>query len=180
MAWPDTFDTARLRAERLQPHHLLELRRMHEDARVMAHLGGVFTKDRTAAYLARNLAHWDAHHHGLWIVYERAGSEPIGRAVLRHLPVDDVDEVETGYAFYEPFWGRGYATEITRACLSVGFERLKLPSIVAVTALGNVASQHVLKKVGMHLERHLTRDDETLMLFRCASAPPADAQTKNS
>lgn len=168
MAWPHTFETARLRAEHLRPNHLSELRRMHEDARVMAHLGGVFTRDKTVAYLARNLAHWDAHNHGLWIVYEREGVEPIGRVVLRHLPLDDVDEVETGYAFYEPFWGRGYATEITRACLSLGFEQLKLPSIVAVTAPANVASQRVLLKAGLHFERHFERDDETLALFRCA------------
>lgn len=171
MAWPHTFETARLRAERLRPNHLSELRRMHEDARVMEHLGGVFTKDKTAAYLARNLAHWDAHNHGLWIVYERDGSEPIGRVVLRHLPVDDADEVETGYAFYEPFWGRGYATEITRRCVSLGFERLKLPSIVAVTAPANVASQRVLMKAGLHFERRFERDDETLVLFRCVRAP---------
>ena len=167
MAWPHTFETTRLRAECLRPNHLSELRRMHEDARVMQHLGGVFTRDKTTAYLARNLAHWDAHNHGLWIVYERDGTEPVGRVVLRHLPVDEADEVETGYAFYEPFWGRGYATEITRRCVDLGFEQLNLPSIVAVTALANTASQHVLLKAGLHFERNFRRDDETLALFRC-------------
>ncbi len=158
----------RLRMERLHPHHYDELRRMHEDDRVMLHLGGPQDEAWTRGYLTRNLAHWDAHNHGLWIVYERDGHEPIGRAVLRHLDVAGVDEVETGYAFYETYWGRGYATEVTQACLAMGFGELNLPSIVAVTTLENTASQHVLTKCGMHFERSFTRDDETLALFRIA------------
>lgn len=166
MRWPFAFDTARLRCERVRAEDLPELRRMHQDARVMEHLGGVFTNDQSIAYLARNLAHWDTHQHGLWIVYERDGVEPIGRAVLRHLSVDDADDVETGYAFYEPYWGRGYATEITRACLELGFDKLNLRSIVAVTAPANAASQHVLRKCGFHHDRDFRRDDDTLSLFR--------------
>lgn len=80
--------------------------------------------------------------------------------------LDDVDDVETGYAFYEPYWGRGYATELTRASLALGFERLHLPSIVAVTAPDNAASQHVLRKCGLSHERNFQRGDETLALFR--------------
>jgi len=166
MGWPFTFDTARLRCERVRTDHLPELRRMHGDERVMEHLGGVFTDEQSIGYLARNLAHWDTYRHGLWIVYERDVARPIGRAVLRHLMLDGADEVETGYAFYEPYWGRGYATEITRACLSLGFEQLHLPSIVAVTAPANTASQHVLRKCGLHHERDFRRENETLSLFR--------------
>ena len=158
--------TPRLRGDRVQPFHLDELRRMHQDDRVMEHLGGVRDDDWTRAYLARNLAHWDAHNYGLWIMYEGDSAGPIGRGVLRHLDVEGVDEVETGYAFYEQYWGRGYATEVTRACLALGFDQLGLPSIVAVTTLGNTASQHVLQKCGMHYERTFQRDDETLALFR--------------
>ncbi|MGH7427283.1 MAG: GNAT family N-acetyltransferase [Gemmatimonadales bacterium] len=43
------------------------------------------------------------------ILRERGGREPIGRAVLRHLLVEGVDEVEVGYSFYPAYWGRGLA-----------------------------------------------------------------------
>ena len=84
----------------------------------------------------------------------------------RRQSVDGIDEVETGYAFYQPYWGRGYATEITRACLDAGFGRLGLPSIVAVTTPGNAASQHVLGKCGFHFEREFARETDTLNLYR--------------
>ena len=166
MVCPETFHTARLRADRLRPEHLPELRRTHLDPRVMQHIGGVFTEEQTLAYFARALAHWDAHGHGLWLLYEPGSDESIGRVVLRHMMLDGVDEMETGYAFYEPFWGRGYATEVTRASLGFGFEILRVSSIVAVTTPTNFPSQHVLTKCGLRHERDFQRDGSPLSLFR--------------
>jgi len=166
MALPDSFTTSRLRADRLTLDDLSEIRRMHRDAAVMAHLGGVRNDAQTQAYSDRNLKHWGDHGFGLWIVYERGGREPIGRALLRHLFVDDTDEIEVGYAFYEPFWGRGLATEITQACLSLGHRMLYRPSIVAVTYPDNRASQHVLTKAGFVYERDVTLDTVRCFLFR--------------
>jgi len=162
----DDFDTARLRAERLQPHHFDELRRMHCDAAVMTHLGGVRSEEQTTSYLEKNLKHWAEHGFGLWILRERGGGELIGRGLLRRLTVDGVDEVETGYAFYEPFWGRGLATEITAACLTIARERLGLDTIVAVTSLDNYKSQHVLEKNGLAFERTFLHEGSEAALFR--------------
>jgi RimJ/RimL family protein N-acetyltransferase len=162
----ESFSTARLAAERLTPDHLPELQRMHRDAAVMAHLGGVRDDAQTAAYLARNLQHWTDYGFGLWILRDAGGGEPVGRAVLRHLLVDGVDEVEVGYAFYPPFWGRGLATEIANACLELGRRRLHLTTIVAVTSPTNLASQHVLQKVGLVFEREFTHEGGLSSLFR--------------
>jgi RimJ/RimL family protein N-acetyltransferase len=162
----DTFTTARLQAERLTAEHLPEIDRMHRDPAVMEHLRGVRDDDQTAAYLVRNLQHWKDHGFGLWILRERGGGPPVGRAVLRHLLVEDVDEVEVGYAFYPAFWGKGLATEIATACLAIGRERLHLKTIVAVTSLTNAASQHVLQKVGLAYERDFMNDGKVCALFR--------------
>ena len=139
---------------------------MHADAAVMAYLRGVRDEAANAAYLARNLKHWDDYGFGLWILRELGGGPPVGRAVLRHLLVEDVDEVEVGYAFYKEFWGRGFATEIAAACLALGREKLHLKTIVAVTSLNNTASQRVLRKVGLVYERDIVEDGKMLALFR--------------
>jgi len=162
----DSFSTARLAAERLTGDHLPEIQRMHRDAAVMAQLGGVRDDVQTTAYLGRNLLHWTDYGFGLWILRERGGGEPIGRAVLRHLLVDGADEVEVGYAFYPAFWGRGLATEVAAACLELGRRDLQLTTIVAVTNPGNVSSQHVLQKVGLVYERDFTHEGARSALFR--------------
>jgi RimJ/RimL family protein N-acetyltransferase len=160
------FTTARLAAERLTADHLAEIRRMHRDAAVMAQLGGLRDDAQTDAYLAKNLRHWTDHGFGLWILRERGGGDPVGRAVLRHLVVEDVDEVEVGYAFYAPFWGRGLATEVATACLELARRELRLTTIVAVTSPENRASQHVLEKVGLVYERDFTHEGAPASLFR--------------
>ena len=163
---PDSFSTARLDADRLTSEHLPELRRMHRDPAVMAALGGVRDEEQTAAYLARNLRHWADHGFGLWILREVGGRDPVGRAVLRHLLVEGVDEVEVGYAFYPGFWGRGLATEVATACLAFGREHLQLATIVGVTKPSNRASQHVLLKVGLAYERDFLHEGARSALFR--------------
>ena len=169
--WPkssslDSFSTVRLAAERLTPGHLPEVQRMHRDARVMAQLGGVRDDAQTAVYLARNLQHWADHGFGLWILREVGGGEPVGRAVLRHLLVDGALEVEVGYAFYAAFWGRGLATEVATACLELGRRALSLTTIVAVTSPDNLASRHVLEKVGLVYERDFMHEGARSALFR--------------
>src|SRR2546427_12087068 len=94
MPFPDSFATARLRAERLTPEHFAELRRMDRDPEFMAMLGGPRDDAQTAAYLARNLQHWTDYGFGLWILRESQQNRVAGRAVLRHLLLEGSDEVE--------------------------------------------------------------------------------------
>lgn len=162
----ETFTTERLRAERLASDHLPEVRRMFRDAVVMAQLGGVRDANQTAAYMDRNLRHWAEYGFGLWILRERSGGDPVGRAVLRHILIDDVDEVEVGYAFYQPYWGRGLATEVASRCVALAERELGLGTIVGLTDPANRASQHVLEKVGLSYERDCVHEGHPTALFR--------------
>ncbi len=173
--WPDAFTTARLVARRLREADAAELLRMHRDEAVMAHLGGLRDEGETAQYLERNLRHWVQYNFGLWIVYERGGAEPIGRALLRHLDVEGRDEIEVGYAFYQPWWGRGYATETATACLEHARGILGCETVVAVTNQDNHGSQHVLRKCGLVFDRHFQLEGATRCLYRVRWGGPVDA-----
>lgn len=162
----DRLDTARLRGERLRPDHFEEVRRLQSDADTMTWLGGVATPEQSRAYLDHNLAHWSRYGYGVWIVYEAGASEPIGRAVLRHVTVGGVDEVETGYAFYPPYRRRGYAREVTEACTALAFDRLGLASVIALTHERNLPSRALLAKCGFVLERSVLFDALPFALFR--------------
>jgi ribosomal-protein-alanine N-acetyltransferase len=59
---------------------------------------------------------------------------------------------ELGYWIGVPFWGRGYATEATRAVIQFGLERMKLNRIHAAHLTRNPASGRVMIKVGMTFE----------------------------
>ena len=59
---------------------------------------------------------------------------------------------ELGYWLGVPFWGNGYATEAARAMIQYGFETLGLHRIYASYVSENIASGHVLRKIGMKRE----------------------------
>lgn len=60
-----------------------------------------------------------------------------------------------GYCLNRNFWGKGYATETAKVLLRFGFDQLNLHRIFATCDPANIASAHVLEKIGMQLEGHL-------------------------
>ena len=61
-------------------------------------------------------------------------------------------EAEIGYELDPNFWGNGYATEAAQAMLDFGFRVLKLHRVSSWCIAENVASAHVLKKLGLKCE----------------------------
>jgi RimJ/RimL family protein N-acetyltransferase len=84
---------------------------------------------------------------GTWAVIERTTATPVGSVML--WPLEEGPEVEVGYHFAQSSWGKGYATEATRATIVHGFRVLDLDQLVAVVFPENPASQRVLEKAGM-------------------------------
>ncbi|WXU30231.1 GNAT family N-acetyltransferase [Bradyrhizobium symbiodeficiens] len=79
----DRFVTDRLTAERLNESHLADLVARHQNPDVSRYLGGVRTPEVTTTYLATNMAHWDQHGFGLWVLRAKEGAFA-GRAGTRH------------------------------------------------------------------------------------------------
>ena len=86
---PASFSLPRLLAERLTDEHLPFIRRMDQDPRLAATLGGVRTEAETRDYLARNLAHWAEHGFGIWVLREPGTERLMGVDVARLLRVEE-------------------------------------------------------------------------------------------
>ncbi len=63
------------------------------------------------------------------------------------------DETELFYALRKEYWGRGLATEASRAILKYAFETIKIERLVAVTMPANVGSVKVIEKLGLRFEK---------------------------
>jgi ribosomal-protein-alanine N-acetyltransferase len=78
----------------------------------------------------------------------------IGNAGVR-MESADATEGDMGCEIAPDYWNRGYATEATRAMLTLGFEHLGLHRIAASTMAPNVGALRVLEKLGMKREGEL-------------------------
>jgi RimJ/RimL family protein N-acetyltransferase len=165
LAVTDNFTTRRLAAERLHQDHLANLVALHLDPAVSRYLGGVRSPEVTKAYVTANIAHWDRHGFGLWVLKTRTG-EFTGRAGLRHIDLGGADEIEVAYALKRALWGQGLASEIAAALVDIGLSRLRLPSLVGVASVGNVASRRVLEKSGFVLEGDAIYEGEEVVVYR--------------
>lgn len=51
-------------------------------------------------------------------------------------------------------WRKGYATEVAQALVDYAFRKMKLNRLIATTGHDNIASQGVMQKIGMRVERN--------------------------
>ena len=61
----------------------------------------------------------------------------------------DREYYDLGYRLLQKYWGKGIATETAIASLQYGFETLQLEEINAAADVDHIASNSILKKVGM-------------------------------
>lgn len=119
------------------------------DPEVTRYTGDPFRdKDHAREVLEKTiLPQYACYGHGRWAVHTKPGLEFIGWCGLKYLP--ELNEIDLGYRFLKPAWGRGYATEAAFASLRFGFEKLGIKRIVGRALPGNTASLRVLEKCGM-------------------------------
>lgn len=161
---------------------------MNADPEVREFFPTVLTRDESAASMTRFQADLESRGYGWWALEVRATGAFVGFTGLD--PVDDglpFTGVEIGWRLARSAWGHGYASEAARAVLAYGFDALELPEILAITAVGNVRSQAVMRRIGMTRDAADDFDDPGVpegplrrsVLFRI-SRMRADAQTRQN
>lgn len=169
--------TDRLRLRRLLASDLDHLVALDGDPEVMRYLsGGAPTPREVVAervlpgFLQRDRRR---PHLGVWAIelLEAEASvggqaaEPAFLGWISLLPhhSDDPTQLRLGYRLRRAAWGRGYATEAARSLLEVGFgEEGDLQRVEATTYELNLASQRVLEKLGLRLQRRYRPTAEEL------------------
>lgn len=65
-----------------------------------------------------------------------------------HVENGNTNFYDYGYRLDEKFWNEGYATEASLVWLEYGFNQMKIEKMNAYTHAENLASNHILQKVG--------------------------------
>ncbi|MFP3985297.1 MAG: GNAT family N-acetyltransferase [Candidatus Bathyarchaeia archaeon] len=116
---------------------------------------GPNTEEESKNFIQRALAHQKEQprkNFTLAIVLKATNTLVGGCGIYVSNP--DNQEGCIGYVLNRSFWGQGYATETVQGLLEFGFNQLKLHRIFATCDSENIASAHVLEKIGMQREGH--------------------------
>lgn len=125
---------------------------MSADPEVMRWLGRApMSRAESDAQIDRFEAQLGQLGHGFLALERRADGAFLGFVALAPIPPGPPRPAghEIGWRLARGAWGHGYATEGARALLAFGFETLKLPEIVSFTARANLASQAVMRRIGL-------------------------------
>ncbi len=107
--------------------------------------------DSARVSIDRFAASWRDRRYAPWGVF--LGERLVGQCGLNFVP--EFDAVEVLWALHPDAWGQGYATEGAQAALDYGFGALGLGLIFAITKPENIASQAVMKRLGLAYRRNV-------------------------
>ena len=140
--------TERLRLVPLTEEHTEHLVRLDSDPEVLRFIWGrALTREESLTYAARRLdPQADARGIGAWAGFEH--DTFCGWWTLQRDDTDP-DTAELGYRLARSAWGRGLATEGSRALLEHAFGTLGLPRVWAQTMAVNTSSRRVMEKLGL-------------------------------
>lgn len=154
-------ETPRLQLRSFAPDDAAELFALDHDPRVMQWIGPN-ALDSTQAYRERIETVYALYAArpdglGLWAVWEKSAKRFLGWICLR--PAGDYrfaaeagfqpEDAELGYRLAFAAWGRGFATEASRALIADIFDRQQCSTVVATALAGNRASIRVMEKSGL-------------------------------
>jgi RimJ/RimL family protein N-acetyltransferase len=150
-------ETERLVLRRFTEDDAELLVELDSDPEVMQFItGGLPTSRREVEteILPAYLAYYDRDDRfGFWAAIERSSGEFVGWFHFRPESDDAPDHIELGYRLRRSAWGKGYATEGSRALIEKGFAELGVERVFAATMVVNVASRRVMEKSGLRYVR---------------------------
>lgn len=154
--------TERLRLEPLTTEHSELLVELDSDPEVLRFIFGRALTRGESLHWAEVRLDPEAGPRGLgtWAGFE--GDSFCGWWTLQ-LDGRDSDTAELGYRLRRDAWGRGLATEGSRALLDHAFVTLALPRVWAQTMAVNAGSRRVMERLGMaHVRTEVQEWDDPL------------------
>ncbi|GEQ85832.1 N-acetyltransferase GCN5 [Patiriisocius marinistellae] len=109
------------------------------------------------------LKDYDTYGYGRFAVIDKTTNKIIGFNGLKY--ISEINQTDLGYRFLPEYWGKGIATESSKAIITYAFDTLKLSQLIAFVEKENLASTSVLKKLGFAHNDTKPYPGETVDLF---------------
>lgn len=100
---------------------------------------------------------------GPYLVELKDTHTPIGMCSL--IKRDSLEDVDLGFAFMPKYMKQGYAYEASSAVVQYARHELGIQKLAAITNTDNIASMHLLGKLGFQFLNNIKLPDEDEELF---------------
>ena len=147
----DQLLTPRLRMRRWRVADREPFAAMNADPEVMRYFPAPLDRSRSDALVDVLEERFGTQGFGLWALERLEDQAFLGFAGLNPMPpgTPGAGGTEVGWRLARTAWGHGYATEAARAALRVASGPLGLTTVWSITAVGNLRSQAVMRRLGL-------------------------------
>ena len=154
-------ETARLILRNWQETDIEPFIAMNSDPEVMRFFSSTLDAEQTRRFYDVIQQEFSEYGYGLYAAEEKSSGAFMGFIGFHwaRMDMDFCPCVEIGWRLARKYWGKGYATEGAKVCLQYGFDRHGFDKVYSFTAVGNVPSQRVMQKIGMHQELYFDHPD---------------------
>jgi RimJ/RimL family protein N-acetyltransferase len=164
--------TERLILDAWQSSDWTAFRPIAVDPEVMRYItgGAPWSDEQIRGFVDRQIKLYAERGFCRWKLLEAGGGSPIGFCGVGFWR--DGLEPEIGWWLARRYWGRGLATEAARCALRDALERVGLPRIISVAAVGNTASLRIMEKLGLEFEREFEAEGMRLAQYAIGALAP--------
>ncbi len=112
--------------------------------------------DESRVLLNEWMEQWQKYGYGYWkISIQIEPDKVIGFGGITNKELEGEDFPNLYYRLIPEEWGKGYATEMSRAAIDVAFNKLGLSKVIAIVRPGNKPSIHVVERLNMILAKEI-------------------------
>jgi RimJ/RimL family protein N-acetyltransferase len=163
---PFELTTERTRLREFRPDDIDALAPIFADEAMMEFYPHAFSREESAAWIARNLERYRNDGYGLWALELRATGELVGDCGLVTQVFPDRKEVEIGWHVKRELWEQGLATEAAREVARYAFDEVGLTTLISLIRPDNVPSARVAEKLGMRVDGRTTHRGLNHLIYR--------------
>lgn len=127
------------------------------DPNVTEHSGGPRDADWLKDEFENTALEPTKYEYDLWPVIEKSSGKLVGHCGYLDKDIEGKVEIEINYYLLPSSWGKGYATEVSKALISYAFSNMGLDRLIALIKPENENSAKVVGKIGMKLEKQILR-----------------------
>lgn len=151
-------ETARLTLRSLAAEDAEALAAVFCDPEVMKHSDGLQSPGWVRSWIDRMIEEcYPLWGFGIWAIAKKPDNAVIGYCGLSRDPDRcQRNESEIGCRLARVHWGQGYGCEAASAARDYGLNTLGLPRLIAIIDPHNLASVHVVQKIGFSFEREIS------------------------
>jgi len=137
---------------------------LNGDDDVMRYIRASKTKEECNVFLKKAIDSYKINPLiGRWAADEKSTGKFVGSFAI--IPIEGSDDIQLGYALLKEYWGKGFASELTKSGLAYYFKNTNAGHIYAIADPANVASHNVLLKNSFVSDGRKKEDDKELLKF---------------